>query len=80
MKHQNYLYHKKGLSKQLKRVANKYGLEVILKRSLLLKLKLQTNPFKRASVSGIVYKVTYSCCRKYFGETQRAIEERIKEH
>ena len=27
-----------------------------------------------------LYKVTCSCCKKYFGETGRTIEERIKEH
>ena len=27
-----------------------------------------------------LYKLTYSRCKKYFGETGRTIEERIKEH
>ena len=27
-----------------------------------------------------LYKVTCSCCKKYFGETGRTMKERIKEH
>ena len=53
---------------------------MIFRRSLSLKSKLQTNPFKSDSTCGVVYKVTCSCCKKYFGETGRIIEERIKEH
>ena len=75
-----FLPFKKGISEQFKRVANKYGLEVIFRRSLSLKSKLQTNPFKSDSTCGVVYKITCSCCKKYVGETGRTIEERIKEH
>ena len=53
---------------------------MIFTRSLSLKSKLQTNTFKSDSACGVVYKVTCSCCKKYFGETGRTIEERIKEH
>ena len=70
----------KGIAEQLKRVANRYGLEVIFTRSLSLKSKLPTNPFNSCSTCGVVYKVTYSCYKKYIGETGRTIEERIKEH
>ena len=70
----------KGISEKLKCLANKYGLEVIFTRSLSVKSKLQTNPFKNDSACGVVYKVTCSCCKKYVGETGRTIEERIKEH
>ena len=75
-----FVPYEKGKSEQLKCVANKYGLEVIFTRSLSLKSKLRTNPFKSDSTCGVVYKVTCSCCKKYFGETGRTIEERIKEH
>ena len=53
---------------------------MIFTRSLSLKSKLQTNPFKSDSACGVVCKVTCSCCKKYFGETGKTIEERIKEH
>ena len=53
---------------------------MIFTRSLSLKSKLLTNPFKSDIVCGVVYKVTCSCCKKDFGETGRTIEERIKEH
>ena len=75
-----FIPYEKEISEQLKRVANKYGLEVIFRRSLSLKSKLQTNPFKTDSTCGVVYKITCSCCKKYVGETGRTIEERIKEH
>ena len=75
-----FIPYEKGISEQLKRVANKYGLEVIFRRSLSLKSMLQTNPFKSDSTCGVVYKITCSCCKKYVGETGRRIEERIKEH
>ena len=32
------------------------------------------------SACGVVYKVTFSCCKKYFGEIGRTIEERVKDH
>ena len=41
-----FIPYEKGIPEQLKYVANKYGLEVILTRSLSLKSKLLTNPFK----------------------------------
>ena len=44
------------MAEQLKRVANKYGLEVIFTRSLSLKSKLRTNPFKTCRTCGVVYK------------------------
>ena len=75
-----FLPYEKGISEQLKRIANKYGLEVIFRRSLSLKSKLQTNPFKSDSTCGVVYKITCFCCKKYVGETGRTIEEMIKEH
>ena len=71
---------KKKISEQLKCVANKHGFEVIFTRSLSLKSKLRTNPLKSDSTCGVVYKVTCSCCKKYFGKTGRTIEERIKKH
>ena len=72
-----FIPYEKGIAEQLKRVANRCGLEVIFARSLSLKSKLPTNPFKSC---GVVHKVTCSCCKKYIGETGRTIEERIKEH
>ena len=57
-----------------------YGLEVICTRTSSLKSKLRTNPFKSDSACGVVYKVTCPCCKKYFGESGRTIEETIKEH
>ena len=53
---------------------------MIFTRSLSLKSKLPTNPFKNYSISGVVYKATCSCYKKYIGGTRRTIEERIKEH
>ena len=53
---------------------------MIFKTSLSRKSKLLTNPFKSGSACGVIYKVTCSSCKKYFGETGRTIEERIKEH
>ena len=75
-----FIPYEKGIAEQLKRVANRYGLELILSRSLSLKSKLPTNPFKSCSTCGVIHKVTYSCYKKYIGETGRTIEERIKEH
>ena len=75
-----FIPYEKGISEQLKRVANEYGLEVIFKRSLSLKSKLQTNTFKSDSTCGVAYKITCSCCKKYVGKIGRTIEERIKEH
>ena len=75
-----FLLYEKGISKQLNRLANKYGLEVIFTRSLSVKSKLRTNPFQSDSACGVAYKVTCSCCKKYVGETGRTIEERIEEH
>ena len=57
-----FLPYEKGISQKLKRVANKYGLEVIFTRSLSLKSKLRTNPVKSDSACGVVYKGTCSCC------------------
>ena len=51
----------KGIAEQLKRVTNRYGLEVIFTRSVSLKSKLPTNPFKSCSICRVVYKVTCSC-------------------
>ena len=75
-----FIPYDKGISEQLKRVATKYGLKVIFTRSLSLKSKLLTKPFKSGSACGVVHKVTCSCCKKYIGETRRTIEETIKEH
>ena len=75
-----FIPYEKGISEQLTHVANKCNLEVIFKRSLTLKSKLLTNPFKSGSACGVVYKATCSCCKKNFRETRRTIEERIKEH
>ena len=71
---------KKEYQHNLNTLAIKYGLEVILIRSLSIKSMLLTNPLKSGSACGGVYKVTYCCCKKYFGETRRTIAERIKEH
>ena len=51
-----FIPYEKGIAEQLKRVANRYGLEVIFTRSLSLKSKLPTNPFKSCSTCGVVYK------------------------
>ena len=75
-----FIPYKEGISEQLKRVASKYGSEVVFTRSLSLKSRLLTNSFKIDSACGVVYKVTCSCCKKYFGETRGTIVERIKEH
>ena len=75
-----FIPYEKGISEQLKRVVNKYGLNVIFTRSLSLKSTLLRNPFKTNSVCGVVCNITYSCCKKYFGETGRTVEESIMEH
>ena len=49
----HFIPYEKGISEQLKRIANKYGLEVIFTRSLSTKSKLQTNPFKSDSACGV---------------------------
>ena len=76
----HFIPYEKGISKQLEHVANKNGLEVMFTRSLSLKSKLLTNSFKKDSACGVVYKVTCSCCKNYFGETGTTLGERIKEH
>ena len=48
-----FLPYEKRILEQLKRVANKYGLEVIFMRSLSTKSKLRTNPFKGDSTCGV---------------------------
>ena len=53
---------------------------MIFTRSLSLKSKLPTNPFKSCSTCGVIYKVTCSSYKKYIREIRRTIEERIKEH
>ena len=75
-----FIPYKKGISEQLKRVANKYGSEVVFTRSLSLNSRLLTNSFKSDSACGVVYKVTCSRYKKYFGETRGTIVESIKEH
>ena len=75
-----FIPYEKGIAEQVKRVASRYGLEMIFTRSLSLKLKLPTNPFKSDSTCGVVYKVTCSCYKKCIRKTGRTIEERIKEH
>ena len=75
-----FISYEKGISEQLKLVAYKYGLEVLLTRSLSLKSKLLTNPFKNGSWCGLAYNATCSFNKKYFGEMGRTIEERITEH
>ena len=75
-----FIPYEKGIAEELKRVADRYGLEVIFTRSLSLKSKLPTNPFKSCSACGVLYKVTCSCYKKCIGETGRTMEERIKEH
>ena len=75
-----FIPYEKGIAEQLKRVANRYGLEVIFTRSLSLKSNIPTNPFKSCSTCGVMYKVTCSCYKKYIAETGKTIEERIKEH
>ena len=75
-----FMPYEKGISEQLKHVADEYGLGVIFRRSLSLKSDLLTNPFRSGIACRFVYKKTCSCCKKYFGETGRTIEERIKEH
>ena len=75
-----FISYEKGISEQLKLVAYKYGLEVLLTRSLSLKSKLLTNPFKNGSWCGLAYNATCSFNKKYFGEMGRTIKERIKEH
>ena len=47
-----FILYEKGIPGQLKRVANRYGLEVIFTRSLSLKSKLPTKPFKSCSTCG----------------------------
>ena len=49
----HFIPYEKGISEQLKRIANKYGLEVIFMRSLSTKSKLRTNPFKGDSACGV---------------------------
>ena len=44
-----FLPYEKGISEKLNRLANKYGLEVIFTRSLSVKPKLRTYPFKSDS-------------------------------
>ena len=53
---------------------------MIFTRFLSLRSKLLTNPFKRDSACGGVYKVTCFCCKNYFRETGTTLGERIKEH
>ena len=72
--------YEKEVSEKLKRVANRYGLEVVYTRSISLKSKVPTTPFKSCKLCGIVHKVTCSCYKKYIGETWRTLEEKIKEH
>ena len=73
--------YEKGIAEQLKRDANRYGLEATFTRSLSRKSKLPTNKhFKSCSTSGVLSKVTCSCYKEYIEETGTAIEERIKEH
>ena len=76
----SFIPYEKGVAEQLKRVANRYDLEEIFTRSLSLKSKLPTNPFKNCSTCGVVCKVSCSCYKKYIRETGRTIEGRIKEH
>ena len=75
-----FMPYEKGISEKLKRVAYKYGLEVIFTKSLSLKSKVPTTPFKNCKLCGIVYKIACSCSKKYIGETGRTLEERIREH
>ena len=64
-----FISYEKRISEQIKHVADKYGLEVIFRRSFSLKSKFLTNPFKIGSSCEVVYNVAYSFCKKYFEET-----------
>ena len=57
-----FIPYEKGIGEQLKRVANRYGLELIFARYLSLKSKLPTNYMW--STCGVIYKVTCSCNKK----------------
>ena len=73
--------YEKGIAEQLKRDANRYGLEATFTRSLSRKSKLPTNKhFKSCSTSRVLSKVTCSCYKEYIEETGTTIDERIKEH
>lgn len=61
--------YEKGIAEQLRRVANVYDLEVTFQdRSFQ-----PTSTFKSCSTSGVLFKVTCSCYKKYIEETGRTI-------
>ena len=61
--------YEKGLAEKLRRVANVYDLEVTFQdRSYQ-----PTSTFKSCSTSGVLFKVTCSCYKKYIEKTGRTI-------
>ena len=72
----------KGLSKQLRRCLQQQGVRVVFKsettlRSQLVRTKDAVDPAKK---DGVVYRILCECGEVYIGETERPMQDRIKEH
>ena len=71
-----------GVSENVKRVCQKFGMKVVFRsshslRSMLTKVKDALPMEKQAN---IVYRIPCSCGKAYIGETKRRLETRLKEH
>ena len=73
----------RGYGEKIKRIAKKYGIEVIFTRGQTLKQKLSTPRGKKLEKQGVVYSVRCKSKRfkmEYIGETGRQLKIRIKGH
>ena len=71
-----------GVSENIRRVCQKFGMKVVFRsshslRSMLTKVKDAVPMEKQANV---VYRIPCSCGKSYIGETKRRLESRLKEH
>ena len=72
----------KGVSEQLRSSLQQQGVRFVFKsettlRSHLVRPKDAVDPAKQDSV---VYRIPYECGKVYIGETERPMQDRIKEH
>ena len=72
----------KGLSEQLRRCLQQQGIRAVFKsettlRSHLVRPKDAVKPTKQ---DGVVYRIPCECGKVYIGETERPMQDRMKEH
>ena len=74
--------HTAGVSENIRRVCQKFGMKVAFRssqslRSMLTKVKVALPVEKQTNV---VYQILCSCGKSYIGETKRKLETRLRKH